>query len=81
MSSSSSSVLGNVGTVPVRLLEPSNSCVSPLKDVMVLGILPVSEVDVRSRVWRDAARDEDPASVASGDGDNVCELTSLPDSV
>ena len=48
---------------------------------MVLGILPVSEVDVRSRVWRDAARDEDPASVASGDGDNVCELTSLPDGV
>lgn len=74
-------MLGNVGTVPVRLLEPSNSCVRPLKDDRLLGIEPVSDVDVRSRVRRDAASDEDAARVANGDGDNVWELTSLHDGV
>lgn len=81
LSSSTCRVLGNVGTVPVRLLEPSSTCVSPLKDDKALGIVPVSEVDVRSRVCREAARDDDAASVASGDGDNAWELTSLDDSV
>lgn len=53
----------------------------PLKDDKVLGMEPVSEVDVRSRVCREAASDEDAASVASGDGDNAWELTSLRDTV
>jgi len=64
-------VLGNVGTVPVRLFEPSSNWVSPLKDDRAPGIEPVSEVDVRSRVCKDAASDEDAVSVASGDGDNA----------
>ena len=51
----------------------------PLKDDKAPGIEPVSEVDVRSRVCRDAASDEDAASVASGDGDNAWEFTSLHD--
>lgn len=77
LSSSTCNVLGNVGTVPVRLLEPSSSCVSPLKDDRALGMVLVSEVDVRSSVCREAARDDDAASVASGDGDSAWELTNL----
>ena len=77
LTSSSCSVLGNVGTVPVRLFEPSNRCVSSLKDDKVLGIVPVREVDVRSRVCREVAKDEDPASVASEEGDSPWELTNL----
>lgn len=53
----------------------------PLKDDKALGIEPVSEVDVRSRVCREAASDDDAARVASGDGDNAWELTSLRDDV
>ena len=64
----------------MKLLEPSNSWVRPLKGDTVLGMEPISEVDVRSRVCRDAASDEDAANVASGEGDNGCELTSLYDS-
>lgn len=53
----------------------------PLKDDTALGIEPVSEVDVRSRVCREATSDDDAASVANGDGDNAWELTSLRDGV
>ena len=77
LSVSTCSALGSVGTAPVRLFEPSNSCVRFLKDDRLLGIEPVSEVDVRSRVCSDVASNEDAASVASGDGDNAWELTSL----
>jgi len=75
LSSSACSVFGNVGMVPVRLFEPSNNCVRPLNDDRVLGIESVSDVDVRSRVCRELASDEDAASVARGDGDNVWKLT------
>jgi hypothetical protein len=74
-------VFGNGGTVPVRLFKLSNSCVRPLNDDRELGIKPVSDVDVRSRVCRELASDEDAARIARGDGDNVWELTSLYDSV
>ena len=61
----------------MKLLEPSNSWVRPLKDDTVLGMEPISKVDVRSRVCRDMASDEDAANVTSGEDDNGCELTSL----
>lgn len=73
---SSLSVLGMVGTVPVRLLEPSKSCVKFLKDVMDVGIVPVNDVDVRSSVCREATSIEESTIVDSGDGDKACELTS-----
>lgn len=70
------SVLGMAGTVPVRLLELSKSCVKFLKDEMEVGIVPVNDVEVRSRVCREAASVEEFTIVDSGDGDKTCELTS-----
>jgi len=76
VSSSTCRLPGNVGRVPVRLLEPSNNCVSPVKDDMALGIEPVSEVDVRSTVCRDPASAGDVVSDERGEGERGCELTS-----
>lgn len=70
------SVLGITGTVPVRLLEPSRSCVKLLNDDIEVGIVPVNDVDVRSSVCNDEASEEELAMVDSGDGDKDCELTS-----
>lgn len=70
-------MLGITGTAPVRLLEPSRSCVKLLNDDIEVGIVPVNDVDVRSSVCSDEASEEELAMVDSGDGDKDCELTSL----
>lgn len=77
MSCSDLSVLGITGTVPVRLFEPSRSCVRLLNDAIEAGIVPVNDVNVRSSVCSEEASEEELAIADNGDGDKDCELTSL----
>ena len=67
-----------LGSGAWRLLLLSRSWVSALKDEMVEGMVPVSEVEDRSRSWREAWSDEleerDERGLVS-----CCELMTLGD--